>query len=607
MADTKEKRYVSDNAQLMAEWDWEKNNALGLDPTMLTIGMSRKAWWKCSRGHEWETRISHRQNGAGCPYCSGLRAIKGENDLQTVNPDLAKEWNYEKNEGLIPSDVLPNSNKKVWWRCKKGHEWKVAIYNRSIGNGCPFCAGQLAIKGTNDLQTLNPHLAAEWCYERNVGLVPSDFMPNSNKKVWWKCKKGHKWEALISNRAKGVGCPICSSEATTSFPEYALVYYLKRQKIEVIQSYNENGYELDVFIPSLNIAIEYDGYFWHRNKSKIDLEKNQKCEKDSIVLYRIRENLPKLNSSSIDFIIEDTMTDLQNIIKKVLYEILGIDIDVDIARDFIAIESLREHSEKEKSLLITEPALAKEWDYERNGDLLPEYVTSRSGKKVWWTCTHGHNWQAVIAQRTAGSGCPYCSGKFVIEGFNDLKTANPSLAREWNYAKNNDISPINISPNSNKKVWWLCSKGHEWQAVIANRHNKGSKCPYCSGRYATIGINDLETMNPRVVEEWDYDKNDKLSPRDVLPNSNKKVWWKCLNGHSWKAQICDRNKGAGCPYCYQHPTKKVINIDTGETFNSISEAALKYGTQATHISGCCKGRRKTAGGYHWEYAETSQN
>ena len=96
MADTKEKRYVSDNAQLMAEWDWEKNNALGLDPTMLTIGMSRKAWWKCSRGHEWETRISHRQNGAGCPYCSGLRAIKGENDLQTVNPDLAKEWNYEK-------------------------------------------------------------------------------------------------------------------------------------------------------------------------------------------------------------------------------------------------------------------------------------------------------------------------------------------------------------------------------------------------------------------------------------------------------------------------------------------------------------------------------
>ncbi len=96
MAEKKEKRYVSDNAQLMAEWDWEKNNELNFDPKTLTLGCGQKVWWKCSKGHEWEASIGHRTKGRGCPYCSGRYAIKGENDLQTVNPTLAKEWNYEK-------------------------------------------------------------------------------------------------------------------------------------------------------------------------------------------------------------------------------------------------------------------------------------------------------------------------------------------------------------------------------------------------------------------------------------------------------------------------------------------------------------------------------
>ena len=84
--------------------------------------------------------VSSRNKGACCPYCSGRYAIKGENDLQTVNPSLAKEWNYEKNDGLTPMDVLPNSNKKVWWKCSEGHEWQSTINHRNNGRGCPICA-----------------------------------------------------------------------------------------------------------------------------------------------------------------------------------------------------------------------------------------------------------------------------------------------------------------------------------------------------------------------------------------------------------------------------------------------------------------------------------
>ena len=478
MAEKKEKQYVSNNAQLMAEWNWEKNDELGFDPKILTLGSNKKAWWKCSKEHEWQATIFHRNNGVRCPYCAGRYAVKGENDLQTVNPTLAKEWNYEKNTGLIPMDVLPNSNKKVWWKCSNGHEWQAIIAKRNKGLGCPYCAGQIIIRGKNDLQTVNPILAKEWDYEKNNGLTPVDVMPNSGQKVWWKCQKGHKWQATIASRNQEHGCPICNSERKTSFPEYVLVYYLKKYGLQVMHSYKEKGYELDVYIPSKKTAIEYDGYLWHKNKAKKDLEKNQMCEEDGIKLYRIREGLLPLNDSSIDFVVQRNQKDLSKIFEEILGEIIGIDVDIDIKRDAIAIENLREYTEKENSLLFSNPQVASEWNYDKNGDLKPEHFTANSNKKVWWKCQNGHEWQATIINRNSGRKCPYCSGKMVLKGYNDLQTVNPTLAKEWNYEKNSGLKPEDVMANSSNKVWWKCQNGHEWQATINNRSN-GRGCPKC--------------------------------------------------------------------------------------------------------------------------------
>ena len=625
MAEKKEKRYVSDNAQLMAEWNWEKNNELKIHPQLVTVGSGQKVWWNCSHGHEWKARVDSRNNGNGCPYCSGLYVVKGENDLQTVNPTLAKEWSYEKNNRLTPMEVLANSNKKVWWKCTKGHEWQATITNRNNGNGCPYCSGRYAIKGENDLQTINPTLAKEWNYEKNGNLKPDNFLTNShkkvwwkcseghewqatidsrnnghgcpycsgrcvvkgendlqtvnptlakewncekngglkleqitansNKKVWWKCNKGHEWQATIANRNNGRGCPVCNSERQTSFPEFALEYYLEKHGLEVIHSYKEQGYELDIYIPSKKIAIEYDGYYWHKNKMKKDLEKNKKCEKDGIKLYRIREGLLPLNDSSIDYIVQESQKDLPIILEEILSGIIGTSVDVDLERDGIAIENLREYMEKEYSLLFTNPKVAKEWNYEKNGNLKPEHFTTNSNKKVWWKCNKGHEWQTTVYHRSRGNECPYCSGRYVVKGQSDLQTVNPTLAKEWNYEKNNELTPMDVMPNSHKKVWWKCSKGHEWQATITSR-NRGSGCPYCTGRYAIKGENDLQTVNPTLAKEWNYEKNDGLTPMDVLPNSDKKVWWKCSEGHEWQARIADRNKGRGCPECYKERKSK---------------------------------------------------
>ncbi len=536
MTDTKEKKYVIDVPKLMAEWNWKKNDELGFNPNQLTLGSGKKVWWKCSKGHEWQARIADRNSGKGCPFCSGQKVLKGYNDLQTVNPTIAKEWNYEKNGDLKPEDFTANSGKKIWWKCSKGHEWLAIINHRNHERGCPYCSGQKVLKGYNDLQTINPTIAKEWNYERNGGLKPEDFTANSNKKVWWKCSKGHEWQATIFHRNKGNSCPVCSSERHTSFPEYAIVFYLKKYGLETIHSYKKRGYELDVYIPSKNIAIEYDGFFWHKNKTKKDLEKNSRCKKDGIKLYRIREELSPLNDSSIDYIVYNQRKNLSTVLEKLLSEILGINVNVDLEKDAIAIESLREFMEKVNSLLSFNSKLAKEWNYEKNINLKPEHITANSHKKVWWKCNKGHEWQATVVSRNKGNGCPYCSGRFVVKTENDLQTINPTLAKEWNYKMNDDTTPMGVMPNSHKKVWWKCSKGHEWQATVVSR-NKGRGCPYCSGRYIIKGHNDLQTVHPTLAKEWNYEKNNELTPIDVMPNSHKKVWWKCYKGHEWQATI----------------------------------------------------------------------
>lgn len=93
--------------------------------------------------------------------------------------------------------------------CEKGHEWQAVISSRNAGYGCPYCAGQKALSGINDLSTTNPKLASEWHPTKNGSLHPSEVMSGSNKKVWWICEKGHEWQAVINSRNAGRGCPIC--------------------------------------------------------------------------------------------------------------------------------------------------------------------------------------------------------------------------------------------------------------------------------------------------------------------------------------------------------------------------------------------------------------
>lgn len=212
-----------DCSHLLDEWDYEKNYPL--TPKNVKTLEYRKVFWKCEKGHSWQALISNRvKAGVGCPYCGHRKVLTGFNDLQTIYPDIAKEWDYEKND-ISPNQIAAMSSRRAWWICPQGHSYEKIISNRTEqGQGCPVCRaldnekGSMLIPGVNDLATIHPEIAAEWDYERNGETKPCDVKAGSRKIVWWRCKFGHEWQAPISRRTgkQRTGCPVCSKSHVNS-------------------------------------------------------------------------------------------------------------------------------------------------------------------------------------------------------------------------------------------------------------------------------------------------------------------------------------------------------------------------------------------------------
>ena len=195
-------------------------------------------------------------------------------------------------------------------------------------------------------------------------------------------------------------------------------------------------------------------------------------------------------------------------------------------------------------------ALLAQWDIERNLPLTPDDVTFGSHKRVWWTCPSGHSWQAMVYTRSEGAGCPYCTGRKASPEQNSLAKQFPTLAAEWDDEMNAPLTPQDVTTGSHKLIWWRCPKGHSWRAAVYSRTTLGTGCPVCTGRQALAGENDLATLYPDIAAQWDGMKNGALRPNNVTAGSNRRVWWKCEKGHSYRAVIAQRvQRGDGCPYC----------------------------------------------------------
>jgi hypothetical protein len=193
-----------------------------------------------------------------------------------------------------------------------------------------------------------------------------------------------------------------------------------------------------------------------------------------------------------------------------------------------------------RSSIEVYPNLLKEFNFKKNYPLIPKNIAKSSQKKIWWVCINNHEWKARVSSRTYYSkSCPYCSGRKPTS-INNLEFLMPALAKEWDYSKNINLKPKNVSKYSNKKVWWLCLKGHGYKTTIASRSN-GTGCPYCSNLFSSEH-NNLNFLYPDIAKEWHPIKNANLKPTDVTKSSGKKVWWICSYGHEWETVISTRTK-----------------------------------------------------------------
>lgn len=573
---------------LLDEWDYESNNAIGLFVDKISHGSGKIAHWICSNNHKYQKRIDARTcNNSKCPYCeSNKKALLiNTNDLATMHPTLIEEWDYDKNKTINPKHILSNSNKKVWWKCKKcGNSWQSAVRQRTlVGQGCPFCSHHKTIVGKNDLQTLFPEIAKEWDYNKNMNS-PNSISAFSGKKVWWKCHYcKYEWQTAVYNRtAKKTNCPSCTMK-TTSFGEQALFYYVKKIFPDAINRYHNHKIELDIFIPSINTGIEFDGMYWHnttdsflREKKKYDI-----CKQHNIKLIRIRDSRAQFHHDTCDncFGIENLQdyTQLNNIIRLVLkeldpasnswtrknpYQIWSTIVNqINVDKDRFEILENKFLIEKDNSFVYHFPEIMKDWNYENNHSFNPYAFTSSSTIKVWWKCNNcKHEWQAKIVDRTSGHNkCPVCSNRILKESINDFATLYPNLLTEWNYNKN-ELLPNKILKRHNTKVWWICSKcGHEWIASIGERtrKDKPSGCPNCkiinsslAKHLKAITRGSICETHPEILCEWDYDKN-TIKPNEITHGSAMYVWRKCKYcGFSWKTTINNwTRKKSKCPQC----------------------------------------------------------
>lgn len=405
------------NKELLKEWDYEKNAPL--DPSSVLAYSSDEIFWKCQKGHSWKTQVISRvSKKSKCPYCNGQKAIIGENDVVTLYPNIAKEFHPTKNKSVKLENYKEGSGKKVWWKCKNGHEWKAVINTRTKrGYGCPYCSGALIYQGESDFLTLFPNIAKEVHPTKNKGIDLEKIGGKTSMKIWWKCPKGHEYEMAINKRTvRGSGCPFCSGR-------YAI-----------------------------------------------------KGENDLKTLF---------------------------------------------------------------------PETIRFWNEEINGDM--SNYKSHSSKKVMWKCQNGHTWENAIRNQVNCNICPLCANRVLVSGKNDLETLFPELAQEWDEEKNGKKA-CEQKVSAHEKCYWKCKKGHGWKSEIHNRV-QGKRCPYCAGKLPIEGENDLKTIYPEIASEWHPTKNKKKAS-DYLPQSNKSVWWKCEKGHEWRECVSNRTTyGARCQIC----------------------------------------------------------
>lgn len=533
-----------------------------------------------------------------------------DNLLLDKYPEIAEEWNYEKNKDIDINKIAAGSHLAVWWICDKGHEFQTTVLKRIYENrSCGKCKINNK-KYDTSFGVAYPEILKEWDYENNENIDPFAINKNSRIIVAWKCQNNHKYKLGVCTRIEKEDCPYCILKN-----EHKLLENNQQLMNEWHPTKNDD-LNPNIILLNSNIIVWWLCNENHEWQTSVYARKKgvncSECKKK----YKNFHSIPTKNSKNNQKLL---LNKYPKIAEEWNYE-KNQDMDIDKitytsklevwwicvkGHEWQDVIYKRIHDNKKcgqcklqeklntNSLFAKCPKLVNEWDYEKN-ELKPTEVFHQSNKKVWWKCEKNHSWKAPVSIRTRenGSQCPYCSGRNATNE-NNFGLKYPQHIKYWNYDKN-DFLPFDVTPKSHRKVWLKCEKNHEWQQMVFDLIvNK--KCQQCY-----LEENNLEKLYPDIAEEWCYEKNGDLKPNEVTYGIGKKVWWKCSKNakHIWNAKISGRTaSNNGCPYCNTNGYSKTAimwldNISKTENIkiqhaNNGGEVSLKINNMTFKVDGFC--------------------
>lgn len=553
-------------------------------------------------GHEWNPVPSSLLKGHGCKFCA--EKANGKKRRKSTEQFLAKLRMRNPDVQILEEYI--DSKTPIRCRCSCGNDnWYASPGNLLRGSLCKECAGRRSAelqKGhsrPNVNKKTHEAFVAE-CSAKNTTVQVIGIYSGADNKIETQCKRcGHIWNPVAQSLLRGSGCSKCQRKMQTSFAEQAIFFYVKKRYPESVNGYKK-GFgrsELDIFIPELQVGIEYDGRKWHKNKENIEKRKYVVCKELGIKLIRVRERRIKASAEICDCIIHSAYGDtkkyssLDQCIQD-LFRILDISVDVNCDRDRIEIQEQYFKLIEAQSLGILFPELVGEWHQPSNGNITPFMVKPKSNVSYFWECPDcGDIYPAPPANRIKGTGCASCAGvkKLTHEEFERRVHQNhPNLILLGKYQ------------NSTERVRCECMTcGHTWDAT-PHSITTGKGCKKC--------WNKVMAEQKRKPEEAFLEQVKLKHPRITVlgkyENSHTEIQCRCeACGHEWSPIAQSLISGYGCGNCASNKSRKVICVETGEVYKSIHQAETKTGISHSTISNCCNGKGKTAGGFHWEFVK----
>lgn len=408
---------------LAAEWHPTLNRELR--PEHILSGSSQKVAWLCPEGHSYRREPATRVRGVGCGYCSNHLVDPATNSMAVTHPALAADWHPTKNGRVTPDLVTAVSKQAFWWSCSLGHEIRQKASARVRRNGCTVCYGRTHHPSTSLLST-HPEIAALWHPSLNGSLMPEHVGAGSGRRVWWLCERGHVADRMVLLVVASPACSQCKDRASherdsmsSTHPAIAAEFHPTR-----------NGALTAKTIP----ASTTRKLWWQ-------------CVKGHE--WQARGNRRASGAGRC------------------------------------LVCSNRRVVSGENDMATTHPQLALEFHPTKNAPLTPSCVIVGTSQELWWRCELGHEWRAPGHRRARGRRCPDCA-RVCIAGFNDLPTTHPAIARDWDQDRNRQVSPTAVKATTQRKIWWLCPRGHAERESVRVRVERG-ECATCNHNEKELG------------------------------------------------------------------------------------------------------------------------